>query len=158
MARVSKPGEIDDVMPREVVHDQQIAGAELDCPIPHPEQGPPVERREQLQRLVPRRTSRVAPGGVVEQLAAERELAVERHLVMTARVELRCDVVRLERRARACRDQIVPGAGDGGRSWRHRDTFYRPPPVAFTDSIQNPQFALRRRCIYPRQNSYLNPS
>ena len=59
------------------------------------------------------------PRCVVKQPDVERELAVERHLVTAACVELRSNVVRLERQVCTRLDQRVPGARRAGRSRGH---------------------------------------
>jgi hypothetical protein len=46
----------------------------------------------------------------VEQFDGKRELLVQRHLIPAARVELRRNVMRLERKVRASGHQLLPGA------------------------------------------------
>ena len=102
--------EVDHVVELQVVDDEQVAGREVELALAHPEERAAFDRHEQLEPLVPGRAARVQVGAVVEQRDGERELVVERHLVAAAGVELRGDVVRHERQARAGLDERVPGS------------------------------------------------
>ena len=77
--------------------------------VPHAEQRSAVERHEQLEPLVPGGAARVLSRRVVEEFDRKREFLVQRHLVPAVGIELRRNIVRLERQPSACGEQFLPG-------------------------------------------------
>ena len=94
-ARV-EAGKIHDMMQPEIVHHEQLARLQLHLLIAHTEPRWPVQRQEQLQAFVPRRSTRVPTRSVVEEFNEQGELLIQRHVVAPARIKLPGDVVRLE--------------------------------------------------------------
>ena len=136
-----EPGEVNHAVEPKVVHDEEVARLEVHQAAAHPYPHLGVERAEQLEAIVPGPAAGVALGGVVEELDEQGEFAIQPDPVAPSRIELRGDVVRLEREPSAglhelaqpfagvpmpngpssrCHGEPVYGSGDQGQNRQKR--------------------------------------